>query len=76
MQTEAFVLTQVGAAQTAFQRKEAEVKAPDLGEVLIESEAFGLNYADVMARLGLYREAPPMPCVIGYELVRWVEMFQ
>lgn len=69
MQTEAFVLTQVGAAQTAFQRKEVEVKAPDLGEVLIESEAFGLNYADVMARLGLYREAPPMPCVIGYELV-------
>jgi NADPH:quinone reductase-like Zn-dependent oxidoreductase len=69
MQTEAFVLTQVGAAQTAFQRKVVEVSDPQTGEVLIESEAFGLNYADVMARMGLYREAPPLPCVLGYELV-------
>ena len=28
-----------------------------------------MNYADVMARNGLYRDAPPMPCVIGYEVV-------
>jgi NADPH:quinone reductase-like Zn-dependent oxidoreductase len=69
MQTEAFVLTQVGAAKTAFQRKVLAVTEPQLGEVLIESEAFGLNYADVMARMGLYREAPPLPCVLGYELV-------
>ncbi|MFM6946557.1 MAG: zinc-binding dehydrogenase [Flavobacteriales bacterium] len=69
MQTEAFVLTQVGAAHHAFTRQKTEVQEPKIGEVLIESEAFGLNYADVMARLGLYREAPPMPCVIGYELV-------
>ena len=32
-------------------------------------EGFGLNYADVMARHGLYREAPPMPSIIGYEVV-------
>ncbi len=38
-------------------------------EVQIEVESFGLNYADVMARNGLYREAPPLPCVIGYEVV-------
>ena len=38
-------------------------------DVLIETEAFGLNYADVMARRGLYREAPAFPCVIGYEVV-------
>ncbi len=37
--------------------------------MLIESEAFGLNYADVMASQGLYREAPPKPCVVGYEVV-------
>jgi NADPH2:quinone reductase len=69
MQTEAFVLTQTGAAKTAFQRQEVSISAPKSAEVLIEVEAFGLNYADVMARLGLYREAPPMPCVLGYELV-------
>jgi NADPH2:quinone reductase len=37
--------------------------------VVIEVEAFGLNYADVMARRGMYREAPPFPCVVGYEVV-------
>lgn len=39
------------------------------GHVLIESEGFGLNYADLMAVRGLYREAPPPPCVLGYEVV-------
>lgn len=69
MQTEAFVLTQLGHAKKAFHRQLIEVNLPQDGQVLIEAEAFGLNYADVMARLGLYREAPPMPCVLGYELV-------
>lgn len=41
--------------------------------MLIRSEGFGLNFADVMARKGLYRDAPPPPCVIGYEVVGRVE---
>lgn len=67
--TEAMVLTRKGDADQAFDRRAIELPALQSNEVLIESEAFGLNYADVMARRGLYREAPPMPCVIGYELV-------
>lgn len=39
------------------------------GNVLVQSEGFGLNYADVMAVRGLYRDAPPPPCVLGYEAV-------
>ena len=35
----------------------------------IAVEAFGLNYADVSARQGTYLDAPPIPCVIGYEVV-------
>jgi NADPH:quinone reductase-like Zn-dependent oxidoreductase len=31
-------------------------------------EGFGLNYADVAARRGLYQDAPPLPSVIGYEV--------
>lgn len=69
MKTEAWVLTQKGTAEKAFERKEIELAEPAEGQVLIDAEAFGLNYADVMARLGLYQEAPPMPCVIGYEVV-------
>ena len=37
-------------------------------EVLIEVKAFGLNYADIMARNGLYPDAPKFPFVPGYEV--------
>src|ERR1700747_860466 len=30
--------------------------------------AAGINFADVMARMGLYPDAPKPPCVIGYEV--------
>jgi NADPH2:quinone reductase len=69
LSTEAIVLKQNGSASTAFERRSWEIDAPKDNEVVIESEAFGLNYADVMSRLGLYREAPPLPCVVGYEVV-------
>ena len=42
---------------------------PGPGQVQIRCEGFGLNYADVMAVRGLYREAPPLPSVLGYEVV-------
>ena len=37
--------------------------------VLIEVEALGLNFADVMARRGLYNDAPPLPSILGYDVV-------
>ena len=30
--------------------------------------AAGINFADVLARLGLYPDAPKPPCVVGYEV--------
>ena len=30
--------------------------------------AAGINFADVMARMGLYPDAPKPPCVVGYEV--------
>ena len=38
------------------------------GEVRIEVAAAGVNFADVLARVGLYPDAPKPPCVIGYEV--------
>jgi NADPH:quinone reductase-like Zn-dependent oxidoreductase len=38
------------------------------GEVRIEVAAAGINFADVMARMGLYQDAPKTPCVVGYEV--------
>jgi NADPH:quinone reductase-like Zn-dependent oxidoreductase len=38
------------------------------GQVRIQVAAAGINFADVMARMGLYRDAPKPPCVVGYEV--------
>ncbi|HMG75877.1 MAG TPA: medium chain dehydrogenase/reductase family protein [Pyrinomonadaceae bacterium] len=43
------------------------------GEVLIRVKAAGLNFADILARQGLYPDAPPKPCVVGYEVSGLVE---
>ena len=67
--SEAIFLVKKGGAEESFERRNLSIDRPEGDDVLIETEAFGLNYADVMARRGLYREAPPMPCVVGYEVV-------
>jgi NADPH:quinone reductase-like Zn-dependent oxidoreductase len=46
---------------------------PGSGQVLIRVRAAGVNFADVSARLGLYPDAPPFPCVVGYEVAGTVE---
>lgn len=69
MKTEGFFIQKKGKANDVFQCKEFELPPLNDNQVIVESEAFGINYADVMARQGLYREAPPFPCVVGYELV-------
>jgi len=33
----------------------------------------GVNFADVLARLGLYPDAPPLPAVVGYEVAGVVD---
>jgi NADPH:quinone reductase-like Zn-dependent oxidoreductase len=38
------------------------------GEVLVRVKAAGLNFADILARQGLYPDGPPKPCVMGYEV--------
>jgi NADPH:quinone reductase-like Zn-dependent oxidoreductase len=41
---------------------------PGPGQVLIGVAAAGVNFADTMARAGLYPDAPKTPCVVGYEV--------
>ncbi|HTO37183.1 MAG TPA: zinc-binding dehydrogenase [Brumimicrobium sp.] len=65
----AIQLVKYGPAETAFNFTEATPIPLEHDEVEIAVERFGINYADVMARNGLYREAPPLPCVLGYEVV-------
>lgn len=65
----AVFLKKYGKAETAFEIRETERPKIGSGQVLVKTEAFGLNFADVMARNGMYREAPPLPCILGYESV-------
>jgi NADPH:quinone reductase-like Zn-dependent oxidoreductase len=43
------------------------------GEVRIAVKAAGINFAETVARMGLYPDAPPLPCVMGYEVAGDVE---
>lgn len=53
--------------------KESPDPKPASGEVLIRVRAAGLNFADILARQGLYPDAPSKPCVLGYEVSGVVE---
>jgi NADPH:quinone reductase-like Zn-dependent oxidoreductase len=43
------------------------------GQVRIAVRAAGINFADTLARIGLYPDAPKLPCVVGYEVAGEVE---
>src|SRR3954467_10748364 len=43
------------------------------GEVRVRVKAAGINFADLMARQGLYPDAPKLPAVVGYEFAGIVE---
>jgi NADPH:quinone reductase-like Zn-dependent oxidoreductase len=46
---------------------------PAKGEVLVRVKAAGLNFADILARQGLYPDGPRKPCIMGYEVSGIVE---
>lgn len=65
----AVFLVKHGSADQAFEIRETEKPSVGKDEVLVQVEAFGLNFAEVMARLGLYRDAPQLPFIPGYDCV-------
>lgn len=65
----AVFLTKFGAPDVAFEIRETEKPKPTGDQILIQVEAFGLNFADVLARTGLYPSTPARPCILGYEVV-------
>jgi NADPH:quinone reductase-like Zn-dependent oxidoreductase len=48
--------------------RESPDPIPGQGEVRIRVKAIGINFADILARQGLYQDAPKVPCVVGYEV--------
>src|SRR3954451_12238720 len=63
----AVVITKHGGPEV-LRVEERPDPEPGPDEVAIEVKAAGLNFADVMARMGLYPDAPKPPCVVGYEV--------
>jgi NADPH:quinone reductase-like Zn-dependent oxidoreductase len=61
------VITRHGAPEV-LKVREAPDPVPAEGEVRIAVRAAGVNFADVLARLGLYPDAPKPPVVVGYEV--------
>ena len=53
--------------------QEALDPKPSAGEVVIQVKAAGLNFADILARQGLYPDGPKKPCVMGYEVAGTIE---
>ena len=47
--------------------REVEEPKPAAGELRIRVEAAGVNFGDIMGRLGTY-PALPIPCVPGFEV--------
>jgi NADPH:quinone reductase-like Zn-dependent oxidoreductase len=56
-----------------LQVKEAPDPHPAAGELRIRVEASGINFADIMGRLGLYPDLPRIPVVPGYEVAGRVD---
>jgi NADPH:quinone reductase-like Zn-dependent oxidoreductase len=60
-------ITKAGSPEV-LQVKEAPDPTPVSGQVRIRVEATGVNFADIMGRLGIYPDLPPIPVVVGYEV--------
>ncbi len=65
---QAIYLTKHGDSQGSFEIRETPIPVPGPNDVVIAVAAFGLNFADVLARRGLYPDAPKNPAVLGYDV--------
>ena len=61
------VITKFGGPEVLKLEERPDQQA-DSGIVVIRVKAAGVNFADILARKGLYPDAPPTPCVVGYEV--------
>jgi NADPH2:quinone reductase len=63
----AAVLQGVGGPEQLVVQEVAEPEAGD-GQAIVEVRAAGVNFADILVRLGLYPQMPELPAVLGSEI--------
>lgn len=61
------MITKAGPPEV-LQVREAPDPVAGAGQLRVRVRASGINFADLMARQGIYPDAPPIPCVVGYEV--------
>lgn len=69
----ALVIPQHGPPEVLRVEERPDPQQPGAGEVRVRVKAAGINFADLMARQGLYPDAPKLPAVVGYEFAGDVE---
>ena len=60
-------IPKIGKPEVLEVRETADPEPGD-GQVRVRVRAAGINFADIMARMGLYPDAPKLPAVVGYEV--------
>ena len=68
----ALVITEHGPPEV-LRVQERTDPAVGPGQVRVRVRAAGINFADLLARVGLYPDAPKPPAVVGYEFAGEVE---
>ena len=69
----AVVVTKRGDPSVLRVQQRPDPPAPGPGQLRIAVRAAGVNFADHLARVGLYPDAPKLPAVVGYEVAGTVE---
>ncbi len=66
------VITRHGSPDV-FEMRERADPVPSAGQVRIRVRAAGVNFSDILSRIGLYPDAPKPPMVVGYEVAGQVD---
>lgn len=66
-------ITQAGEPDV-MRVQQAPLPHPKPGEVRIRVQAMGVNFADIMGRLGIYPDAPRPPFIPGYEVTGTIDL--
>ena len=61
------VVTKFGSPDV-IQILDSEIPEPEAGEILIKVSYSGINFADILSRMGIYPDAPKPPFTLGFEI--------
>src|SRR6201997_1736501 len=69
----AVVITKHGDLSVLQVQERPDPPSPSAGQGRVSVRAAGVNFADHLARVGLYPDAPKPPSVVGYEVAGTID---